>query len=148
VTFGIHIALLALPAVSIAQELPDGKGKETVRKICANCHEIETVIGARRTKLGWQRSVEDMISRGAEGADQEMEAVVEYLTANFGKTNVNTASAKEMETALGIPSKEAEAIAEYRAKNGPFGDFEQLKKVPGLSEEMLNAKRSRIAFKP
>ena len=83
-----------------------------MRKICANCHEIETVIGARRTKLGWQRSVEDMISRGAEGSEQEMEAVVEYLTANFGKTNVNTASAKEMETALGIASKDAEAIAE------------------------------------
>jgi competence ComEA-like helix-hairpin-helix protein len=146
VGLGINIVLVSLASFVSGQDLPDGKGKDTVRKVCANCHEIGTVVGARRTKIGWQRNVDDMISRGAEGSDQEMEAVVEYLATYFGKINVNTAAAKEMETFLGFSGKEAEAIVAYRGQNGTFKDFEQLKKVTGVSEGKLNAKRGLIAF--
>jgi competence protein ComEA len=126
--------------------LPDGPGKESLEKVCANCHEVEAVIGMRRTRIGWQQMVEDMIGRGAEGSEEEMAAVVSYLTAFFGKVNVNTASAQELEKALDLPPKEAQAIVDYRAKNGKINDFEQLKKVPGVSADKLQAKRPLIAF--
>ncbi|HLK63989.1 MAG TPA: helix-hairpin-helix domain-containing protein [Bryobacteraceae bacterium] len=127
-------------------DLPDGKGKEQVKKICAGCHEMSTVTGSRRTKIGWQQNVEEMISRGAEGSDADMEAVVDYLTKFFGKLNVNTASAKELQSFLGLSDEEAQAIVTYREQNGKLKDFEQLTKVPGTNVEKLRAKRSLIAF--
>ena len=124
---------------------PTARAKK-VRKICAGCHEIETVTGARRTKIGWQQNVEDMIARGAEGSDEDVAAVVDYLTKFFGKINVNTASVDDLVASLGLSRKEAQAIARYREQNGKFKDIEQLKKVPEMSAEKLEAQRSRIAF--
>jgi competence protein ComEA len=137
-----------MPRVVLAQssQLPDAPGKAAVTKICATCHEIESVISSRRTKIGWQQSVDDMIGRGAEGSDAEMTAVVEYLATYFGKVNVNTASAAEIEKTVGLPAKEAEAIAVYRERNGKIKDFEELKRVPGVRAEALQAKRGLIAF--
>jgi competence protein ComEA len=126
--------------------LPEAPGRDVVQKICAACHEIETVIASRRTKIGWQQTVEDMIARGAEGSDEEMAAVADYLATYFGKVNVNTAPAEELEKSLGLAAKEAQAITAYRERNGKIKDFEELKKVPGVSAEKLQPKRGLIAF--
>lgn len=147
-----HKALIAaaLGCCALGQEtqgpLPDAPGKVEVEKICASCHEIETAIGSRRTKIGWQQSVDDMISRGAEGSDADMEAVVAYLTTYFGKVNVNTATVQDLEKVLELSEKEAQAIVSYRERNTKIKDFEELKKVPGVSAEKLQAKRALIAF--
>jgi competence ComEA-like helix-hairpin-helix protein len=129
-----------------AQTLPDGAGKEATRKICGNCHEITTVISSRRTKIAWEQMVDDMITRGAEGSDADMETVVAYLTANFGKVNVNIAAAADLQKALGLSENEAQALTSYRAKNGNYKNFEDLAKTPGLDAEKLRQKRSLIAF--
>jgi len=126
--------------------LPDGPGKESLEKVCSGCHEVETLTATRRTRIGWQQMIEDMIGRGADGSEEEMAAVVSYLTAFFGKVNVNAASAQELEKTLDLPAKEAQAIVEYREKNGKINDFEQLKKVPGVSADKLQSKRPLIAF--
>jgi competence ComEA-like helix-hairpin-helix protein len=140
------LALCILPAVYGQTELPDGPGKRQAQKICGNCHEIETVVSSRRTKIGWQQITDDMISRGAEGTDEEMAAVVAYLTEWFGKINVNTASATELEKTLGFSEKEARALLTYREQNGKIASFEELEKVPGLQPEKLRQKRNRIAL--
>ena len=72
--------------------------------------------------------------------------MVEYLTTFFGKTNVNTATAKDLQFALGFSDNEAQAIVALREQNGKFTDFEQMKKVPGIDLEKLQAKRPEIAF--
>jgi competence protein ComEA len=147
----LKLAVVLLCAmVAAAQEtksaLADGRGREAMERVCANCHELETVTAARRTRVGWQRMVEDMVARGAEASDQDMTAIVSYLTVHFGKVNVNTASIEELQKALDFSPDEARAILDYRQKNGKINDFEQLKKVPGLSAEKLQAKRPLIAF--
>ena len=124
----------------------EAKGKATLEKVCVGCHELDVVTATRRTKIGWQQNVEDMISRGAEGSDQEMAEVVAYLTKFYGKVNVNTASQQQLQEVLGLTEKEAQAIVAYRDQNGKIKDFEQLKSVPGLSAEKLQEKRSLIAF--
>jgi competence protein ComEA len=136
-----------LAAALLAQmELPDGPAKQKVVKICATCHEMETVVATRRTKLGWQQMTEDMVSRGAEGSEEDLAAVVAYLTEWAGKVNVNTASAGELQKALGIDGKEAGAIVSYREQNGKFKSFEELLKTPGADPEKLRQKRSLVAF--
>jgi Helix-hairpin-helix motif len=105
-------------ALGAQTELPEGKGRVAVNKICGNCHEIESVISARHTKTGWQQITDDMVARGAEGSEQELTAVVAYLTEWFGKVNVNTAPAAELRNTLGLTEGEARAIVSYREKNG------------------------------
>ena len=124
----------------------EATGKATLEKVCVGCHELDVVTASRRTKIGWQQNVDDMVSRGAEGSDQEMAEVVEYLTKYYGKMNVNTATAQQLQEFLELSEKEAQAIIAYRDHNGNIKDFEQLKTVPGLSAEKLQEKRSLIAF--
>jgi len=140
--------LLFAATASAGQDspLPAGAGKEAVEKVCTSCHPIDTVIQARRTSIDWQDTVQDMASRGAAVPDEELEAIVQYLTRFFGRINVNTATAKELGTFLGLDEKEAQAIVDYRKKNGNFKDLEQLKKVPEVSAEKVQAKKELIAF--
>src|SRR5438309_1003757 len=80
----VRILVFALVVPLSAQTLPDAPARDTVKKICGNCHELATVVSSRRTKLAWEQMVDDMITRGAEGSDADMESVVAYLTAYFG----------------------------------------------------------------
>jgi competence protein ComEA len=152
-TFQLPLALLgplllcAFPA-GAGQDSPHpaSAGKQAMEKVCSGCHDIETVTSVRRTKLGWEDMVHDMVDRGASGSDEELSAVVQYLTESFGKVNVNTAPAKELQQFLGIAENEAQAIVDYRNKNGKFKDLEQLTKVPGVSAQKLQEKRQVIAF--
>jgi competence protein ComEA len=139
--------ILTVPMVLPGQsELPDAPGKEALKKICANCHEIETVISSRRTRIGWQQVTDDMVSRGAEGSDDEIAAIVDYLAKSFGKINVNTATAADLQKILDLSEKEAKAITSFREQNGKFKNFEELEKTPGIVPEKLRQKRSLIAF--
>jgi competence protein ComEA len=150
--FGIAMSVCVLINARAVQPqetpapLPDAPGKQTVLRVCTGCHDVESVIGSRRTRLGWRQNVDDMISRGAEGSEEDMDAVVAYLTTYFGKVNVNTATAQELQKALEFSEKEAQAIVAYREKNTRIKDFEELRKVPGVSAEKLQAKRGLIAF--
>jgi competence protein ComEA len=128
---------------SLAQDLPGGPGKETLLKICRDCHALEVVTAENKTQEGWKKTVAKMGDRGAEGTDEQFEAVVLYLTKNFGRINVNRASAEEIASGVGFSAKEAEAIVQYREKNGPFKAWRDLAKVVDVSK--VEAKKDHIA---
>jgi len=73
-----------LAALVYAQELPDGPGKELTKRMCSACHPITTVTGKRASKDQWGIIVDRMVGIGAKGTDDEIEAVIDYLAANFG----------------------------------------------------------------
>jgi putative heme-binding domain-containing protein len=81
------VTLLAGAIPAGAQTLPEGKGKEQFERICRNCHGLDVATRTRHDKDGWTGVVEDMVSRGAQGKQDELRQVVEYLTANFGPNN-------------------------------------------------------------
>ena len=60
------------------------------------------------------------------------------------RININTASAKELESLPGIGKGLAERIIEYRAKYGPFAKPEHLIMVRGISEHRFLAIRDQI----
>jgi competence protein ComEA len=140
-------ALIAAAAGNQGSELPEGKGKAILLRACVGCHEMDTVTGSRYTESGWRRTADDMVSRGAEGSEQEIADVVAYLTKYFGKVNVNKAAAAQLREALGLSDKEAQAIVAYREQNGEFKNLDQLKAVPGINTEQIQAKVAVVAFR-
>ena len=143
--------LFALPAVA-QSELPDGPGKEVVVKVCGNCHDYSVFTQDHNTRDRWDAIVQDMVSRGAEGTDAELDQVVSYLTAHFGpppagtKVNVNKASADDLVKSLAISRENAAAIVDYRAKNGPIKNLEALKGIPGIDAKKIEEKKDLIEF--
>jgi competence protein ComEA len=59
---------------------------------------------------------------------------------------VNQATAAQLESGLGLSTTEAEAVIEYRKKNGDFKSIDDLKKVPDVDAKKLDAKKDRLAF--
>ena len=145
---GSALILLSFSLLCHAQDpLPEAPAKKTFEAVCGGCHDIDTAIGMRHDKAGWQTVVDSMTQRGARASDQELAAIVDYLAKYFGVVNVNSAAAKELEDTLGISAGQAAAIVGYRAANGEFKDLEALKKVPGLDAKLLEDRKDRIVFK-
>ncbi len=141
--------VVCLPVV--AQKLPDGPGKQTLVKVCSNCHPAETVVGQEHSREEWEGVVGEMANAGAEGTQDEFVAIVNYLAKNFprkaaGKININKATVPELATGLELLNKEAEAIVHYRQQNGEFKTVDDLKKVPDLDFKKIEAKKDRLAF--
>ena len=121
--------LFFLLFATLAQDIPDGPGKELVLKQCRDCHDLDTVISENRTKDAWRKTLVKMGDRGAEMTDEQFEVIVNYLARNFGRVNVNKATAEEIASGLGFSAKESQAIVVYRGKNGTYADWQELKKV-------------------
>jgi competence ComEA-like helix-hairpin-helix protein len=129
------------------QELPEAKGRDLYEKICGSCHGTDVVFKTRTTKEKWKNTVDEMASRGAEGTDEQLDTIIDYLAKCFGpRVNVNKATAKELETQFELSTKEAEAIVQYRMEKGDFKMVADLKSVPGLDLTKIESVRYRITF--
>ena len=128
--------------------LPPGEGRDDVAYMCVPCHGVLHAIVAPKTPLGWQDTVDDMISRGADGSDEQAEAVVKYLSAHFEAVDVNTAAAADIVRVSGLSQQDADAIVAYRAAGHKFKSFGDLQQVPGLDEKKLDEAKSKLVFRP
>jgi len=63
----------------------------------------------------------------------------------MAEIDLNTASKAELETVKGIGSQKAEAILEYRKKNGLFKTVDELKKVKGFGDKSVANMRSELS---
>jgi competence protein ComEA len=144
--------LLSL-AIVPAQEpqLPEGPGRDETMKLCKQCHEVARSISLRQDRDGWHTTMNKMVAFGMKSTEQEYATVLDYLSKHFPadevpRVNVNTATAIELESGLTLRRSQAAALIAYREKNGDFKSIEDLKKVPGLDADKLDAKKDRIAF--
>ena len=69
----------------LAQQLPDGTGKEILEKQCTTCHTLEIIVDKRNDAKEWRRLVMEMIDRGAEITEEQVPVVVGYLATNWSK---------------------------------------------------------------
>ena len=69
------------------------------------------------------------------------------LAGDLGKVNINTASQQELMTLEGIGQNYAQKIIQYREKTGPFQKPEDILKVKGIGEKMLERNVGRIVVK-
>jgi competence protein ComEA len=145
------VFLCAFAVAALAQTLPEGPGKAVTQKMCTPCHTLDNVVKARLTKERWAKEVDDMVTRGATGTDDEIDQVIDYLATNFPpgakmKVNVNKAAASDLVLGLGISAADAATIVKYRTANGKFKEFQDLTKVPGIDAKKIENAKDRIEF--
>ena len=159
--------MLILPFIWLAAsfggpDLPPGDGKAIVQRACVGCHALKVVTSKRATPQQWSTVVDQMVSRGADVDDDEIETLVAYLSKNFpartkadqapadhkpaSHVNVNHAAAAELASVLGVSTKDADAIVAYREQNGDFTTMTDLTRVPGIDTKKIVSSKSRIRF--
>ncbi len=149
----VLVLSLSLIPLSFGQDLPAGPGRETLKKVCTQCHDIDSVPRLRYSRADWTNLVFSMKDMGADATSAELDEIIDYLAKNFGKgeaaakkVNVNTAAASGLETGLGLTAKESELIVQYRGKNGNFKDLSGLLKVEGVDAGKVQAAKDKIEF--
>src|SRR3989338_485630 len=70
-------------------------------------------------------------------------AFIAFSGMAIAAVNLNTASKSELETVKGIGPQKAEAILDYRKKNGPFKTVDDLKKVSGFGDKSVAKKAGK-----
>jgi competence protein ComEA len=125
----------------------DADTKKLFERTCSRCHTLVSTYRMRNTRERWAEIVDDMVSRGAEATDDEIEQIIDFLTAHYGtKVNVNKASAQELSRSLGISIMAAKSIVDYRAKNGAFERVADLRAVPDIDWKAIESQKDRIEF--
>jgi len=65
-------------------KLPEGSGRAQLERVCTPCHGLDNVVRSRMTKEKWAGVVDNMVSRGAQGTEDDFDRIINYLAANFG----------------------------------------------------------------
>ena len=99
-------------------------------------------------KVNLAQRVEDQMVIVVPKVGEEAEAIPAGATSKEaskeGKVNINTATVEELKTLKGVGEKKAEAIIEYRKKNGSFQTKEDLMKVRGIGKKLFESFQERI----
>jgi competence ComEA-like helix-hairpin-helix protein len=67
-------------------------------------------------------------------------------SALTGKININTATVDQIAMLPGVGPKKAQALIDYRAKNGNFKTTADLLKVPGIKQKKVDKLKDYIIF--
>lgn len=62
------------------------------------------------------------------------------------KIRLNSASAEQFQQLSGIGQKKAEAIVDYRNKNGKFKSIEEIQEVKGIGPAIFSKNKERLAL--
>lgn len=99
-------------------------------------------------KVNLAQRVEDqmviVVPKVGEEAEKIPAGETRKEAAKDGKVNINTATVEELKTLKGVGEKKAEAIIEYRKKNGSFQTKEDLMKVRGIGKKLFESFQERI----
>jgi competence protein ComEA len=145
------LAGLTLLTFAAKADLPPGPGREATVRVCGRCHSPERAASLHQDHYAWEETITKMVKLGAQGSDDEFEAILEYLSKNFareapGPININKAKAVDLEAGLLLRRSQAIEVVQYRTQNGDFKSLEDLKKIPGIDFQKIEARKARIVF--
>jgi hypothetical protein len=85
----IAVAIMSLTAFSQqaakpAEDLPAGAMQAKASTACLECHEARIILQQRLSKAAWSKEVDKMEKWGAVVDANDHDALIDYLSANFG----------------------------------------------------------------
>jgi competence protein ComEA len=69
---------------------------------------------------------------------------IAFAIPAWAAVDINTATQSQLESLNGVGPKKAQAIIEYRKKNGAFKSVDDLDKVPGFGKKTVNSLKKDI----
>ena len=83
---------------------PDTRAKQLMESVCVQCHALGTVTEKKKTSQEWERTIGEMISRGAQVSADDAKIIAGYLGEHFGPDRQASAqSAGTSEGAASLP---------------------------------------------
>ena len=77
-------AVASIATVALAQNLPNGNGKEAVETVCAGCHDLSPITeSVGFSHDDWDMVVQSMIAMGAMIKPEQISLITDYLAQNF-----------------------------------------------------------------
>lgn len=150
--FVTFVSALAVGHPVYAQDtLPDGPGKTETLNVCGQCHEAQKSASVKLTRKGWTDTIDKMKALGAQGSDQDFQAILEYLSTHFkGEVDqaldLNSAEALDLESVLQLLRKESAAFLQFRSKRGPFASLADLKDLDPAILKKIESRKERVVF--
>ncbi|MGH9628253.1 MAG: hypothetical protein ACRD7E_07935, partial [Bryobacteraceae bacterium] len=80
----LMMMLLCSTGLVGAAVLPDAAGKAETVKLCGRCHSLEVATSLRQGQQGWTETISKMVNLGAQGSDEDLHAVLNYLAKFYG----------------------------------------------------------------
>lgn len=147
----IGTVLAVVAGTGWADSLPEGYGKAATVRVCGKCHSPERAASLHQKRSAWEDTIVKMMKLGADGSNEEFEAILTYLSTHFGPEapapiNINKADAVDLEAGLLLLRSQAKAVIEYRTEHGDFKSLDDLRNVPGLDFQKVESKKSRLVF--
>ena len=72
------------PQTSLSADLPAGPMQAKATTACTECHEARIILQQRLSKAAWTKEVDKMTKWGALVDPADRDALIDYLSANFG----------------------------------------------------------------
>jgi hypothetical protein len=66
------------------EDLPAGQMQAKATTSCLECHEARIILQQRLSKAAWTKEVDKMVKWGAVVDGNDRDALIDYLTSNFG----------------------------------------------------------------
>ena len=69
---------------NVTADLPSGTMQAKATATCLECHEARIILQQRLSKAAWTKEVEKMTKWGATVDPADRDALIDYLSENFG----------------------------------------------------------------
>jgi Helix-hairpin-helix motif len=134
-------------AAAISPPAPDlAREGQSLKAVCSTCHNLQLVMDTPMSYDAWHDTVQTMVDRGANGTDEQLSDIMDYLHRTMTTINVNAASADELEIVLNLPEAAVKAMIARRSTR-KFTSLADLKSVAGVDGPTVDAKARLIFFK-
>ena len=86
-------------------ELPAGPMHAKATTACTECHDARIIVQQRLSKAAWTKEVDKMTKWGALVDSQDREALIDYLSTNFGVDKPEYVPERSRSSAARKPTK-------------------------------------------
>lgn len=130
---GEQIVLLPTPTPGMITVYVSGAvASPGVYELPQNSRENDAIQVAGGFLPGAETSNINLATVLSDGQQVDVSGKVDTSHINFGRININTASADELDTLSGIGPTTAQSIVDYREEHGDFQAIQEILNVPGV----------------